>query len=194
MGESTVKKIVMIGVAALAMAIGATALAADGAKPAPAAVMKSKKLPPRADATPATAAAAEKEAPKTEAAKEEPKTEAKDEAKTDAAASGSDWKIEGKTCKTLSNRECQDAAESFESADGVIYAWTRVTGPKDGGEIHHVWFKGDEQVGDVALKVGGSPWRTYSKKTLGDKAAGDWRVEVRDSNGAVLETLKFTVK
>ena len=128
------------------------------------------------------------------------KPEAKDAAKTAAStsdtakASSSDWKAEGKTCKTLANRECSDSSDSFATSDGTVYAWTKVTGPKDGGEIHHVWFKGDEQMSDITLKVGGSPWRTYSKKTLGDKSAGDWRVEVRDSNGAVLETLKFTVK
>jgi hypothetical protein len=117
----------------------------------------------------------------------------KKEAAPAAAAANGDWKSEGKVCKTLTNRECADAAEAFASTDGTVYAWTKVSGPKDGGEIHHVWFKGDEQMSDITLKVGGSPWRTYSKKTLGDKSQGDWRVEVRDGNGAVLETLKFKV-
>ncbi|MGH7428416.1 MAG: DUF2914 domain-containing protein [Candidatus Methylomirabilaceae bacterium] len=32
--------------------------------------------------------------------------------------------------------------------------------------IHHVWFHGDAQVGDVELRIGGSPWRTWSRKIV----------------------------
>lgn len=180
------KKLLMASVMA-AMAVGATALAED-AKPAATAKAAMTAAPAKAAATmaPAKAAATTAAAVATPAAKkEEPKKE---------AASTGEWKVEGKTCKSLTNRECADASESFASTDGTVYAWTKVVGPKDGGELHHVWFKGDDQMGDVTLKIGGSPWRTYSKKTLGDKSQGDWRVEVRDANGAVLETLKFSVK
>src|SRR4051794_15820551 len=76
-----------------------------------------------------------------------------------AMAASGDWKAEGKLCKTLTNRECADASEAFASTDGTVYAWTKVSGPKDGGEVHHVWFKGDEQMSDITLKIGGSPWR-----------------------------------
>jgi len=140
-----------------------------------------------ADEKPAAAAEKKDEAKTDEAKKDDAK-------KDDKPAASGEWKVEAKTCKSVANRECGDAADSFAAADGTVYAWTKVTGPAGGGEIHHVWFKGDEQMGDVTLKIGGSPWRTFSKKSLGDKAAGDWRVEVRDSNGAVLETLKFAVK
>ena len=185
------KKLLMASVMA-AMAVGATALAED-AKPAATAKAAMTASPAKAAATmapakaTATTAAAATPAATPAAKKEEPKKEA-------AAASTGEWKVEGKTCKSLTNRECADASESFASTDGTVYAWTKVVGPKEGGELHHVWFKGDDQMGDVTLKIGGSPWRTYSKKTLGDKSQGDWRVEVRDANGAVLETLKFSVK
>jgi hypothetical protein len=110
-----------------------------------------------------------------------------------STASG-DVKVEAKACKSVANRECQDEGTSFDATTGSVSCWTRVTGLENGGTIHHVWFKGDESMGDVELKIGGSPWRTYSKKTVSGDMKGDWRVEVRDGSGAVLETVKFTVQ
>jgi len=75
---------------------------------------------------------------------------------------------------------------------GQLICWTKVTGA-GGGSIHHVWFHGDTQVGDVELQVGGSPWRTWSKKTVPADWTGAWHVEVRDASGAVLKRFDFTV-
>ena len=114
-------------------------------------------------------------------------------AATPAAASG-EWKIEAKLCKSIANRECVDPTDTFKTTDGQAVAWIRAAGPASGGEIHAVWFMGDTQTDDITLKVGGSPWRTNSKKTLRDNTKGDWRVEIRDASGGVLETLKFKVE
>ena len=103
--------------------------------------------------------------------------------------------VEAKLCKNLANREPVDVTDSFKVADGQVITFSRVTGGA-GSELHHVYFLGDKQIDDITLKINGSPWRTNSKKTLrGDQGmTGDWRVEVRDGGGAVLETLKFKVE
>ena len=75
----------------------------------------------------------------------------------------------------------------------TVYLWTRVSGAEPGTVLHHVWFHGEDQVGDVALTINGSPWRTWSSKLIPAEATGAWRVEVRDANGAVLQTVNFTV-
>ena len=74
-----------------------------------------------------------------------------------------------------------------------LFLWTRVTGATSGTVIHHVWLHGDEEVADVALTVRGSPWRTWSKKTIPAGMTGAWRVEVRDDAGNVLQRVQFTV-
>src|SRR5205814_1422584 len=73
-------------------------------------------------------------------------------------------------------------------------AWARGWNIAAGGTaIHHVWFHGDTQVGDVELQVGGSPWRTWSRKSVPADWTGPWHVEVRDAAGAVLKRIDFTV-
>jgi hypothetical protein len=94
--------------------------------------------------------------------------------------------------KTVVDRQPQDTGSTFTADVGQVVCWTKVSGAA-GASIHHVWFHGDTQVGDVELQVGGSPWRTWSKKTVPADWTGAWHVEVRDAAGTVLKRIDFTV-
>ncbi len=74
-----------------------------------------------------------------------------------------------------------------------LYAWTRVQGAERETSVHHVWIHGDVERADIELRIGDSPWRTWSNKAIMPEWTGEWRVEVRDANGNVLETIRFTV-
>jgi hypothetical protein len=74
-----------------------------------------------------------------------------------------------------------------------LYAWTRIQGAQGQTTVHHVWIHGGVERADIELRIGGSPWRTWSNKAIMPEWTGDWRVEVRDGNGNVLETIRFTV-
>lgn len=99
---------------------------------------------------------------------------------------------EGAVAKSVVDRQPQDTGSVFPVDVGQLICWTKVTGASGAG-IHHVWFHGDTQVGDVELQVGGSPWRTWSRKTVPADWTGAWHVEVRDASGAVLKRFDFTV-
>ncbi len=84
-------------------------------------------------------------------------------------------------------------ANTFMSDVERVYAWTRIEGANGETMIHHVWIHGGVERADLELRIGGSPWRTWSNKAIMPEWTGDWRVEVRDGGGNVLETLRFTV-
>ncbi len=111
------------------------------------------------------------------------------------AASPSVSVDESVVAKGVVDRVPQDTGSVFPVDVGQLVFWTKVSGATPGGEtaIHHVWFHGDTQVGDVELHVGGSPWRTWSKKTVPADWTGAWHVEVRDAAGTVLKRIDFTV-
>ena len=90
------------------------------------------------------------------------------------------------------DRQPQDTGSAFPATVGQLVCWSLVTGGS-GTAIHHVWFHGDTQVGDVELQVGGSPWRTWSRKTIPADWTGAWHVDVRDAGGTVLKRVDFTV-
>jgi hypothetical protein len=86
-----------------------------------------------------------------------------------------------------------DSGTAYPATVGSLVCFTKISGGTAGATIHHVWFHGDTQVGDVELHVDGSPWRTWSRKTIPADWTGAWHVEIRDAAGTVLKRIDFTV-
>ncbi len=92
------------------------------------------------------------------------------------------------------DRTPSGTAMTFPATVERLYAWTRIQGADGETTVHHVWIQGDVERANIELRIGGSPWRTWSNKAIMPEWTGDWRVEVRDSRGNVLETIRFTVR
>ena len=108
------------------------------------------------------------------------------------AAAPSNATVEAVLARSVVDRAPQDTGTAFPDSVGTVVLWMRVTG--GGGQtLHHVWFHGGDQVGDVPLTIGGSPWRSWSRKSIPVDAKGAWHVEIRDEAGNVLKRVDFTV-
>jgi hypothetical protein len=108
------------------------------------------------------------------------------------AAAPSNVNVEAVLARSLVDRAPQDTGTAFPDSVGTIVLWMRVNGAS-GQTLHHVWFYGDTEVGNVPLTISGSPWRTWSRKTVPAEAKGAWHVEIRDEAGSVLKRIDFTV-
>jgi hypothetical protein len=86
-----------------------------------------------------------------------------------------------------------DTSSSFDAAVGQVAGWSRVSGLAAGSKITHLWIHGADS-SKVELSVGGSPWRTYSRKTIPSGATGDWTLEVLGPDGARLGSRTFKVR
>lgn len=76
----------------------------------------------------------------------------------------------------------------------ALFCFTRVVnGLGEDTTIKHVWYKDGVKVAEDALPVKGARWRTYSKKSIGRDAAGEWRVDALGPDGTVLESVKFRI-
>ena len=63
--------------------------------------------------------------------------------------------------------------------------------------IEHRWYQGDRLRQTVELRIQANPvagYRTYSRNTIRPEGVGDWRVELRSADGAVLDEQRFTVQ
>jgi hypothetical protein len=101
----------------------------------------------------------------------------------------------GVVARSVVDRVPQDTGTVFPADVGGLVCFTQIEGASADapGTIHHVWFHGDEQVADVELTARGSPWRTWSRKTVPADWTGAWHVDIRDAGGAVLKRIDFTV-
>jgi len=124
-----------------------------------------------------------------------PRLAAQDTTQMAPAAAPSLTVTDAVVARSVLDREPQDTGSVFPAEVGQVVFWTKVTGAPGDVEttIHHVWFHGETQVGDVELRIGGSPWRTWSRKTVPADWTGAWHVEVRDGSGTVLKRVDFTV-
>jgi hypothetical protein len=111
---------------------------------------------------------------------------------TQAGAVKSTAMVEAAVGTSIAERALAGAAETFPAGTEKLYCFSKVSNAAD-TEVEHVWYKGDAEQARVKLKVGGSPWRTHSSKTLGPDAAGDWRCDVVQ-DGNVLQSVKFKVQ
>ncbi len=96
--------------------------------------------------------------------------------------------------KDVQNREPVEPGEKFAADVGKVYCFTKISGAKGETEIKHVWYLGDKMMGEVPLKLNGSPWRTWSIKTIDKSMTGAWKVEVKDATGNLLSTVNFTIE
>jgi len=100
--------------------------------------------------------------------------------------------VEAVVARSVVDRAPQDTGSAFPADVGQLVLWTKVSGAT-GSTIHHVWFHGDTEVGNVELAVSTSPYRTWSRKTVPADWTGPWHVEIRDGAGAVVKRIDFTV-
>ncbi len=107
-------------------------------------------------------------------------------------AAASTASVEAVLARSVVDRVPQDTGTAFPDTVGTLVLWMRAT-DAGGQTLHHVWFFGDTEVGNVPLTIGGSPWRTWSRKTIPMEAKGAWHVEIRDEAGNVLKRIDFTI-
>lgn len=103
--------------------------------------------------------------------------------------------IRSATCTGISKHEPVGTAASFSLDVGRVYLYTQVEMPKtDTGLIQHVWKFNGKPISVVELKVNGPTFRTRSYKTITEKMAGEWTVDVVTESGDIIETVTFSVE
>jgi hypothetical protein len=104
-------------------------------------------------------------------------------------------------CKSLAteSRALQDwPCESPRSPaePGSFFFYTRVRSARDTTVVHR-WYNGDSLLKVVELEVRSSPtdgYRTYSRNVVDGRNGGEWRVELRSKDGALLHEERLTVR
>jgi hypothetical protein len=99
--------------------------------------------------------------------------------------------LEMKICRDIRERSCIDAVETAALNDTVA-GYTVVRTGAGEVAVSHRWVANGETVSEVPLTLKGSPFRTWSRKTLA--TAGDWKLQVVDANGNVLKEIRFKVQ
>ena len=85
---------------------------------------------------------------------------------------------------------------SLPVGPGALLFYTRLESPID-TTVQHRWYQGDRlrQSVDLSIRANTSGgYRTYSRNTINDQSAGEWRVELRTRDGVLLHEERFVVR
>lgn len=91
----------------------------------------------------------------------------------------------------IQNNEPVDKITALSNDQTRIYFFTDVRN-LGGQKITHRWEHKGKVMSEIPLDVGGSPWRTYSSKTLDPSWTGEWKVTAVDGTGNTLSATTFT--
>jgi hypothetical protein len=102
--------------------------------------------------------------------------------------------VTAQLCTALRVWRCT-AADS-QVPPGPMFFYTQVKSAT-ATTIEHRWYQGNRLRQAVQLRIQPNPgagYRTYSRNTISRENVGDWRVELRSADGAVLHEHRFTVR
>jgi hypothetical protein len=94
----------------------------------------------------------------------------------------------------VENLEPVGVAETFPASTEKVYCFLEATDITKDTEVSFVWFSGEKEMSKFSVPLKEGPrWRTYAEKNLRE-IKGDWKVEIRDSQGKVVKDVKFKVE
>ncbi len=91
----------------------------------------------------------------------------------------------------IEKNEVTGEATSFPAETEKVYCWFRITGAQ-GKTVMLKWYRNDVFVSDVGLEISSNNMRTYAYKTIFGNG-GNYKVEVIDDGGKVIQTAEFVV-
>jgi hypothetical protein len=96
--------------------------------------------------------------------------------------------------ESVVDREPVAINESFSAATEEIYCFLEAVNIEEDTSVSFVWYHNDQEMARVSLPLAkGKRWRTFSSKKIAG-LKGEWKVELLDSFGVVLNTVSFQVQ
>ena len=97
-------------------------------------------------------------------------------------------------CGKIIGKEPVAIGETFSAVTEKIYCFLEAQEIEADTTVSFVWYFEDTEMARVALPLNkGMRWRTYSSKKLAG-LKGNWKVELHDYSGIVLNTVSFQVQ
>ena len=96
---------------------------------------------------------------------------------------------------------CEDVQERLPLYEGVVFSigigkvfcYTLFDPVPEKTVITHNWYNRDNLSTKIKLPLQTPRWTTYSAIQLRESDKGPWRVEITDSEGRILQVLRFSV-
>ena len=96
-------------------------------------------------------------------------------------------------CEDVQEHQPLYAGVVFSIGIGKVYCYTLFDQVPERTHITHNWYNRDNLSTKIKLILHPPRWTTYSAIQLRESDKGPWRVEITDSEGRILQVLRFSV-
>ncbi len=96
-------------------------------------------------------------------------------------------------CETIENFKPVNQAVVFSISLGRVYCFTAFDPVPEKNDIYHRWYRQDRLISNAKLALNPPKWSSFSSMQLRDVDKGAWRVEIVDSQGMIMKTLRFSI-
>ena len=97
-------------------------------------------------------------------------------------------------CETVSDKEPIHPSETFTFDIGTVYCFLEAVEIEEDTTVSFAWYYENREMAKITLPIQkGRRWRTFSSKKL-EGLRGNWKVELVEASGIVLNTLSFQVQ
>jgi hypothetical protein len=101
--------------------------------------------------------------------------------------------VQAVICEDVQDNSPKNQAIVFSVRLGKVICFTSFDHVPEKTFIYHNWFYMDDPKSKISLSLRSPRWTTFSKRNLHKSEKGPWRVEVTDSEGKILKTLRFSI-
>lgn len=97
-------------------------------------------------------------------------------------------------CEMVAEKEPVIITDTFHAATEKAFCFLEAIEIEHDTTVSFVWYFEDKEMARISLPlIKGARWRTYSSKKLAG-LKGNWKVELQESSGIVLNSVSFQVQ
>lgn len=96
-------------------------------------------------------------------------------------------------CEEIRDYLPYNRAVVFGLAVGRVYCFTSFERIPTSTVIYHNWYRKDRLVTTKRFSLKPPEWATFSSIQLREADKGPWRVEIRDENNQLFQTVRFSI-
>ena len=101
--------------------------------------------------------------------------------------------VQALMCEDIQDQMPQNSTSVFSIERRKVMCFTSFEPVTDTAVIYHYWFHRDQPSFRLKLTVKPPLWSAYSSIQLRAEDLGPWRVEITDSQGVILQILRFSI-
>lgn len=96
-------------------------------------------------------------------------------------------------CEAMENFQPVNPAVVFSISHGQVFCFSNFDPVFEKTHVFHKWYKKDKLIFTMRLTLSPPKWSSFSTIQIREADKGPWRVEIRDVDDALLQTLRFSM-